>query len=209
MPKPRKPETAAPPRKRRAEPSAPVAAQGGSVAAFPRSVSGGVPRNVPARSESSLSDRAASRPSPVPTRAAPVGAIVSRRAADHLRSGHLWVYASDVVSVTLPKPEETLLPVADQRGIFLGTALYSPQSQIALRLVSRDALDHAAWLKLFAARLHVCQNASPAPPPHWGQSRRCGARPRSTSSRRPAGDRPASSSRPHPRPAQPAATGRT
>jgi 23S rRNA (cytosine1962-C5)-methyltransferase len=80
---------------------------------------------------------------------------VDRRAADHLRSGHLWVYASDVVSVTLPKPEETLLPVADQRGIFLGTALYSPQSQIALRLVSRDALDHAAWLKLFAARLHA------------------------------------------------------
>jgi 23S rRNA (cytosine1962-C5)-methyltransferase len=80
---------------------------------------------------------------------------VDRRAADHLRSGHLWVYASDVVSVTLPKPEETLLPVADQRGIFLGTALYSPQSQIALRLVSRDALDHAAWLKLFAARLRA------------------------------------------------------
>jgi 23S rRNA (cytosine1962-C5)-methyltransferase len=72
-----------------------------------------------------------------------------------LRSGHLWVYASDVVAVTLPKPEETLLPVADQRGIFLGTALYSPASQIALRLVSREALDHAAWLKLLAARLRA------------------------------------------------------
>jgi len=155
MTKTHKPETATPPRKRRAKPSVPVAPQGGPVAAFPLSVFGRVPRNVPARSESSLSARAASRPSPVPTRAAPVGAIVNRRAADHLRSGHLWVYASDVVSVTLPKPEETLLPVADQRGIFLGTALYSPQSQIALRLVSRDALDHAAWLKLFAARLRA------------------------------------------------------
>ena len=72
-----------------------------------------------------------------------------------MRSGHLWVYASDVVGVTLPKPEETLLPVADQRGIFLGTALYSPASQIALRLVSREALDHAAWLKLLAARLRT------------------------------------------------------
>jgi 23S rRNA (cytosine1962-C5)-methyltransferase len=72
-----------------------------------------------------------------------------------LRSGHLWVYASDVVSVTLPKPEETLLPVADQRGIFLGTALYSPASQIALRLVSRQALDHAAWLELIASRLRA------------------------------------------------------
>jgi len=147
MAKPHKPETAEPPRKRRANRPAAVAAQGGPVAAFPRSVS--------ARRESSPSARAGTRPSPVPTRAAPVGAIVDRRAADHLRSGHLWVYASDVVSVTLPKPEETLLPVADQRGIFLGTALYSPQSQIALRLVSRDALDHAAWLKLFAARLRA------------------------------------------------------
>jgi 23S rRNA (cytosine1962-C5)-methyltransferase len=108
-----------------------------------------------ARRESAPSAQAASRPSSVPSRAAPVGAIVSRRAADHLRSGHLWVYASDVVSVTLPKPEETLLPVADQRGIFLGTALYSPASQIALRLVSREALDRAAWLNLLAARLRT------------------------------------------------------
>jgi 23S rRNA (cytosine1962-C5)-methyltransferase len=72
-----------------------------------------------------------------------------------LRSGHLWVYASDVVSVTLPKPEETLIPVADQRGIFLGAALYSPASQIALRLVSREALDHAAWIELIASRLRA------------------------------------------------------
>ena len=42
-----------------------------------------------------------------------------------------------------PEPEETLLPVADDRGVLLGTALYSPSSQIALRLVSRDALDQA------------------------------------------------------------------
>jgi 23S rRNA (cytosine1962-C5)-methyltransferase len=110
---------------------------------------------VPARRESAPSARAESRPSLVPTRAAPVGVVISRRAADHLRSGHLWVYASDVIAVTLPSPEETLLPVADQRGIFLGTALYSPASQIALRLVSREALDHAAWLKLLAARLHT------------------------------------------------------
>ena len=142
MAKPHKPETAAPPRKRRAKTSAPVAAQSPSTAAFPR--------GVPASHESSPPARAASRPP-----AAPFGAIVSRRAADRLRSGHLWVYASDVVAVTLPNPEETLIPVADQRGIFLGTALYSPASQIALRLVSRQALDHAAWLKLLAARLRA------------------------------------------------------
>jgi 23S rRNA (cytosine1962-C5)-methyltransferase len=46
-----------------------------------------------------------------------------------------------------------LLPVADQRGILLGTALYSPSSQIALRLVSRELIEQASWLKLLASRL--------------------------------------------------------
>jgi 23S rRNA (cytosine1962-C5)-methyltransferase len=135
-----KPETAVPPRKRRTKTSALVAAQGSPAAAFPRS--------VPAHHESFSPARAASRP-PI------AGAIVNRRAADRLRSGHLWVYASDLVAVTLPNPEETLIPVADQRGIFLGIALYSPASQIALRLVSRQALDHAAWLNLLATRLRA------------------------------------------------------
>ena len=84
---------------------------------------------------------------------APPGAVVSRRAADRLRAGHLWVYASDVVAISLQQPEVTLLPVADQRGLLLGTALYSPSSQIALRLVSRESLDEPAWLKLLASRL--------------------------------------------------------
>ena len=86
---------------------------------------------------------------------APHGAIVTRRAADRLRAGHLWVYASDIEKIVPPSPAETLLLVADQRGIFLGTALFSPSSQIALRLVSRDALDHAAFLKLLQARLRA------------------------------------------------------
>jgi 23S rRNA (cytosine1962-C5)-methyltransferase len=82
------------------------------------------------------------------------GAVITRRAADRLRSGHVWVYASDVVEITAPNPEE-LIPVADQRGLLLGTALYSPASQIPLRLVSRQPLDHAAWLDLLAARLRA------------------------------------------------------
>ena len=41
-----------------------------------------------------------------------------------------------------------LLPVADNRGLLLGTALYSPASQIALRMVSREAIDEAQWLEL-------------------------------------------------------------
>jgi 23S rRNA (cytosine1962-C5)-methyltransferase len=86
-----------------------------------------------------------------------VGALVNRRAADRLRSGHLWVYASDIEAVSLPEAATdappALLPVADHRGLLLGTALYSPSSQIALRLVSREAIDEAEWLHLLATRL--------------------------------------------------------
>jgi 23S rRNA (cytosine1962-C5)-methyltransferase len=95
------------------------------------------------------------------------GALINRRAADRLRSGHLWVYASDIESLELPaagspqtgSPETgdlnppSLLPVADSRGLLLGTALYSPTSQIALRLVSREAIDETTWLDLLASRL--------------------------------------------------------
>jgi 23S rRNA (cytosine1962-C5)-methyltransferase len=89
------------------------------------------------------------------------GARISRRAADRLRAGHLWVYSSDIESIELPQtgaPDSAppaLLPVADSRGLLLGTALYSPASQIALRLVSREAIDTAGWLDLLEARLRT------------------------------------------------------
>jgi 23S rRNA (cytosine1962-C5)-methyltransferase len=83
--------------------------------------------------------------------------LVNRRAADRLRGGHVWVYASDIESIELPgTPADNppaLLPVADSRGLLLGTALYSPSSQIALRLVSQEAIDEPAWLVLLASRL--------------------------------------------------------
>ena len=84
------------------------------------------------------------------------GARINRRAADRLRAGHLWVYASDIESVELPVGEPpALLPVADSRGLLLGTALYSPTSQIALRLVSREAISEAQWLELLKTRLRA------------------------------------------------------
>jgi 23S rRNA (cytosine1962-C5)-methyltransferase len=90
-------------------------------------------------------------------RGAVSGAVVNRRAADRLRAGHVWVYASDVVSVEVPGNgpvnPPALLPVADQRGILLGTALYSPDSQIALRMVSPAAIGENEWLELLETRL--------------------------------------------------------
>jgi len=104
--------------------------------------------------------RNARRPQPGPSvykiEPAVLGAVVNRRAADRLRAGHLWVYASDIESLSIPGTEDAppaLLEVADSRGLLLGTALYSPASQIALRLVSREAIGQAEWLLLLATRL--------------------------------------------------------
>lgn len=86
-------------------------------------------------------------------------ALVTRRAADRVRAGHPWVYASDVIETTGQEAVEDglaaagLIPVADQRGILLGTALWSPASQIPLRLVSRALLTPEEWMTLLEARL--------------------------------------------------------
>lgn len=82
------------------------------------------------------------------------GAIrISHRAADRLRAGHVWVYRSDVEQWP-GELQAGLVPVTDPRGALLGTALYSPASEIALRLVSRELLtDEGTWLDLLRARL--------------------------------------------------------
>ncbi len=106
------------------------------------------------RPAATKTERPTTRPLAVP------GAVISRRAADRLRSGHVWVYASEIESVKLGAgelgegDEPGLLPVADNRGLLLGTALYSPESQIALRMVSREAIGETQWLELLAVRLH-------------------------------------------------------
>jgi len=61
--------------------------------------------------------------------------FVSPRGAHRLKSGHVWVYRSDVVSANDAGPG-AIVRVCDERGRFLGSALYSTSSQIALRMIS-------------------------------------------------------------------------
>jgi 23S rRNA (cytosine1962-C5)-methyltransferase len=66
--------------------------------------------------------------------------LVNARGAARLRGGHVWVYRSDIVSAGEAPPGAVVL-VRDDRGKHLGTALYSSSSQIAIRLLTREALD--------------------------------------------------------------------
>jgi 23S rRNA (cytosine1962-C5)-methyltransferase len=64
---------------------------------------------------------------------------VSPRGVARLKSGHVWVYRSDVLSSDDIAPG-ALVAVTDQRGKPFGTALYSSSSQIAVRMVSHEAV---------------------------------------------------------------------
>ena len=80
-------------------------------------------------------------------------ATISRRAADRLQAGHVWVYVSDMLGVNPGDTPAGLIEVHDQANRLLGTALWSPTSQIALRMLSTDTLDEGGWLALLRARL--------------------------------------------------------
>src|SRR5216683_719415 len=66
---------------------------------------------------------------------------ISRRGARRLQEGHVWVYRSDMVSAAGAAPG-TAVSVTDERGKFLGTALYSSASQIAIRMISSHPVDN-------------------------------------------------------------------
>ena len=72
---------------------------------------------------------------------------VSPRGASRLKDGHVWVYRSDIVSAEGVAPG-SLFAVMDHRGQFLGSALYSSSSQIAIRLISHEPVaDFPALLR--------------------------------------------------------------
>ncbi|HEY4011484.1 MAG TPA: SAM-dependent methyltransferase, partial [Acidobacteriaceae bacterium] len=81
---------------------------------------------------------------------------ITRRAADRLRAGHLWVYRSDIEQAEDTLAPGALVTVVDSRKIPLGTALYSSTSQIAARLVSRSpALTREQYLADLRVRIEA------------------------------------------------------
>jgi 23S rRNA (cytosine1962-C5)-methyltransferase len=81
-------------------------------------------------------------------------ASVSHRGAERWASGHPWIFKSDVVH--FPSTDAGAVRVFDQRKRPLGTALWSPHSEIALRLLDRDSaarIDEAWWQERLARAL--------------------------------------------------------
>lgn len=79
-------------------------------------------------------------------------AVVSAKGARRWQQGHPWIYRSDIAQ--RPTATAGAVRVHDQRGKPIGVALWSPSSEISLRMVDHDAnatLDHAWW----RARIHT------------------------------------------------------
>jgi len=72
---------------------------------------------------------------------------VTARGAERWKQGHPWIYRSDVADEPDKKPG--IVPVTDRKGKFLGKALYSPSSEIRLRLLTRadEPVDATWWTK--------------------------------------------------------------
>lgn len=73
-------------------------------------------------------------------------AVVSARGAARWRRAHPWIFKSDVVR--FPNAPAGAVRVEDPRGRPIGVALWSPTSEISLRLVDRETpaqLDEQWW----------------------------------------------------------------
>ncbi len=69
-----------------------------------------------------------------------------------MRSGHLWVYRSDLVPPA-SAPGGALIHVRDQRGRRLGSALFSSASQIAVRLLTSEEITEGQIPALLSSRI--------------------------------------------------------
>ena len=72
-------------------------------------------------------------------------AVVSRKGEQRLSAGHPWIYRSDIMDADA-EPGDTVTVVTQQKQV-LGQALFSDQSQITLRMLTRGraVADQSLW----------------------------------------------------------------
>jgi len=78
--------------------------------------------------------------------------IVNTHAVSRLRSGHPWIFKSDIERLDHASPG-ALVRVEDPRGKPYGSALYSSASQIALRMVAPNPVEAEKYPDLLRYRI--------------------------------------------------------
>lgn len=63
---------------------------------------------------------------------------VTQKAERSLRGGHPWVYAEEILSVSAPPENGSLVDVFSGKGAYLGTGLWSEKSKIRVRVLSAN-----------------------------------------------------------------------
>ena len=73
-------------------------------------------------------------------------AVLKDRGAARARSGHPWIYRSDIAEAGGKMGD--VVPVLDRRGSFLGWGFYNPKSEITLRVAERrDEPVDESWFR--------------------------------------------------------------
>ena len=77
--------------------------------------------------------------------------VVSAKGAARWQAGHPWIYRTDIYDE--PGDAPGIVAVTERRGRHLGQALYSPKSEIRLRLLTREreAIDASWWAERIAS----------------------------------------------------------
>ncbi|HET7824628.1 MAG TPA: class I SAM-dependent rRNA methyltransferase [Anaeromyxobacter sp.] len=82
---------------------------------------------------------------------------ITRRGAERLQGGHLWIYRADVEKAPASLEGGDVVALVDGRGRFLAKAFWSARSKISLRVVTRDEepVDEAFFARRIASAIEL------------------------------------------------------
>ena len=67
--------------------------------------------------------------------------IITKKGCAWVGTGHPWIYAQEIISKSTEPENGALVDALSENGRYIGTGLYSRESKIGLRLISRNAND--------------------------------------------------------------------
>jgi 23S rRNA (cytosine1962-C5)-methyltransferase len=90
--------------------------------------------------------------------------VLSPRGIERLKSGHVWVYKTDVAAAPDARGGE-VVRLVDERGWFLGKAFYGKESQISVRLLTREdePIDEAFFAQRISQAVALRETIRPDP----------------------------------------------